>query len=208
MRSGGVQAGEVLVGREGGVGDGSMPRCCRRHDAGRRTDGPRSGERTRNEFHSLRALVCRVGRLGGLTGDSGSGYRATGRRRDFRLRLRVQTAEHAIGRARVALEVDAARSMTASTSGLGDRHQRCHPLRARVAAMTERDLSQHDQRPQSAFRQIVGRRNSRVVEKHEPLAGTQGAAARRGRRRNSGLLALPRTAARGLEVTVQYRRDR
>jgi hypothetical protein len=110
----------------------------------------------------------RVGRLGGLTGP-GSGCRATARRRDSRLRLRVQTAEHAIGRTRVALEVDAARSMTASTSGLGDRHQRCHPLRARVAAMAERDLSQHDQRPQSAFGQIVGRRNSRVVEKHEPL---------------------------------------
>jgi hypothetical protein len=111
----------------------------------------------------------RVGRLGGLTGP-GSGCRATARR-DFRLRLRVQAAEHAIGRTRVALEVDAARSMTASTSGLGDRHQRCHPLRAGVAAMTERDLSQHDQRTQSAFRQIVGRGNSRVVEKHEPLAG-------------------------------------
>ena len=60
--------------------------------------------------------------------------------------------------------------MTVSTSRLANRHELRHPLRACVAAMPKRDLAKDDQRPQSTLRQIVRRRNSRVVQEDEPLA--------------------------------------
>jgi hypothetical protein len=50
-----------------------------------------------------------------------------------------------------------------------DRHDLGHSLAACFAAMAERDLSQHDQRPQLPLGQIVRRWNSRIVHEHEPL---------------------------------------
>ncbi len=54
---------------------------------------------------------------------------------------------------------------------LANRHELRHPCRTSITAAAERDLAKYGQGSQSALRQIVGRRDTRVVEKDEPLAG-------------------------------------
>jgi len=52
-----------------------------------------------------------------------------------------------------------------------DRHQRRHPLGSRWAAVAEGDLAKYHQRPQRTLGQIVGRWNSGIIQKDQPLAG-------------------------------------
>jgi hypothetical protein len=53
--------------------------------------------------------------------------------------------------------------------GLGHGHQASHSNGSRFAVVTERDLAKNHQRPQRTLGHVVRGRNTRIIQKHEPL---------------------------------------
>jgi hypothetical protein len=59
--------------------------------------------------------------------------------------------------------------VTVTFRGLGHGHQASHSNSSRFAAVAERDLAKNQQRPQRTLGHVVRGRNTRIVQKHEPL---------------------------------------
>jgi len=59
--------------------------------------------------------------------------------------------------------------VTVTFRGLGHSHQASHSNGARFAAVTERNLAKNHQRPQRTLGHVVRGRNTRIIQKHEPL---------------------------------------
>jgi hypothetical protein len=70
---------------------------------------------------------------------------------------------------RLQIVEEVARFMPVRFGRFLDRHDLRHPPGTRFGTMTEGNFPQHHQRPQLLFRQIVGGRNTRVINKHQPF---------------------------------------